>query len=371
MAEPLTFLRSDEQQMLGTALRDMLEATVDMDRTRELSLTGDAFDRPVWAGLRDMGLVGLTVDDSFGGAGSSISDLAVAFEELGRVVAAVPLLSTVMAMTLIEQLGSEAQKSALLPALVSGERIGTVGIYEAAHGSSGAGMQTVAEQTPTGWRLVGQKRWVTDLPNADVVLVVASVDDGLGVFVVDTDDDGCDRTLLSALDPTRPLGVCTLAVDLEEDARLGDEADEAVASVVDLAVTLMAAEQVGGAQRCLESAVDYASTRFQFGRAIGSFQAVKHKCADMLVAVEHARSVASHASATFATDESNVAVPLAKSVCTDAYLLAASENIQIHGGIGFTWEHDAHLYFKRAKADALLFGGVDHYRDRLGAAIGV
>ena len=132
-----------------------------------------------------------------------------------------------------------------------------------------------------------------------------------------------------------------------------------------------AQEQVGGAQRCLEESVDYAKSRHQFGRAIGSFQAVKHKCADMLVGVEHAKSVAWHAATTLGSEESDIAVPLAKSVCSDAYLFAAAENIQIHGGIGFTWEHDAHLYFKRAKSTSLLFGSVEQHRDRLGEALGI
>ena len=142
-------------------------------------------------------------------------------------------------------------------------------------------------------------------------------------------------------------------------------------AALDHGVVALAQEQVGGAQRCLEVSVEYAKTRFQFGRAIGSFQAIKHRCADMLVAVEHAKSVAWHAARTLDDpEESRISVPLARSVCSDAYLLCAGDNIQIHGGIGFTWEHDAHLYFKRAKSTSLLLGSVDTYRDRLADAIG-
>jgi alkylation response protein AidB-like acyl-CoA dehydrogenase len=148
--------------------------------------------------------------------------------------------------------------------------------------------------------------------------------------------------------------------------------ERAIGFGIDVGLVAMASEQVGGAQRCLESSVEYASTRFQFGRAIGSFQAVKHACADMLVAVEHARSVAWHAAATFDdAEERDIAVPLAHSVCSDAYEWVAGQTIQVHGGIGFTWEHDAHLYLKRAKASSLILRSVSASRDRLGDAIGV
>jgi alkylation response protein AidB-like acyl-CoA dehydrogenase len=149
-------------------------------------------------------------------------------------------------------------------------------------------------------------------------------------------------------------------------------ADAAVRAALDLGVVALAQEQVGGAERCLETSVDYAKTRYQFGRAIGSFQAVKHRCADMLVAVEQAKSVAWHAARTLDDpEESRISVPLARSVCSDAYLICAGDNIQIHGGIGFTWEHDAHLYFKRAKSTSLLLGSVGEYRDRLADALGI
>lgn len=359
--------------MLASALADMLAASVDLDHTRELSLTRDAFDRDTWKGLAEMGLIGLAVDDSYGGSGSSVADLAVVFEALGRSVAAVPLLSSAIAMELISTLGTAEQMADLLPAFASGERIATVAVHETAHGTDLNSLATKATKTDAGWRIEGTKQWVTDLPNADTVIIIASTPDGVAAFAVDTDTAGCEQTSLPALDATRPLGSLKVNAVVPDEARLGDGPDgsPAIGRALDLAVVLMAAEQVGGAQQCLDMSVDYAASRFQFGRAIGSFQAVKHKCADMLVAVEHARSVAWHAATTFGTPESAVAVPLAKSVCSDAYMFAASENIQIHGGIGFTWEHDAHLYFKRAKADALLFGSVDHHRDRLGDAIGV
>jgi alkylation response protein AidB-like acyl-CoA dehydrogenase len=225
-----------------------------------------------------------------------------------------------------------------------------------------------------GWILNGTKRFVTDAPNADCFVVSAETGSGVGLFVVWSGSDGVNVIPTPSLDATRPLGQLDLEhVAVPNDAYLGDSPGPGVvARALDAGVVAMASEQVGGAAACLEASVDYAKTRYQFGRQIGSFQAIKHMCADMLVAVEHARSVAWHAAGTFDDpEESRISVPLAKSVCSDTFLTGAGDNIQIHGGIGFTWEHDAHLYFKRAKADSLLLGSVDSYRDRLADAIGI
>ena len=368
MAE--TFIRTEEQTMLAGALREMLDAAVDMDRTRELSLTETAFDADVWSALSDMGLVGMALPEQYGGAGSAFTDLAVVFEELGRAVAAVPLLSSVLAMSVIDELGSDDQRSALLPGLAGGDQIGTVAMFESSHSIDEDSVGLTAEQTDDGWRLAGTKRWVTDATSATHFVVFARTSDDLGAFVVPA-DAGLDIEPVPALDATRPMATVTFETTVGSDARLGGDATRAWNATIALATVALAQEQVGGAQRCLEESVEYAKSRHQFGRAIGSFQAVKHKCADLLVGVEHAKSAAWHAASTMATDESDIAVPLAKSVCSDAYLYAAAENIQIHGGIGFTWEHDAHLYFKRAKSTSLLFGSVEQHRDHLGRALGI
>lgn len=367
------FARTDEQQMLSSTLRELLGETADMDQTRELSLTTDAFDRNTWTALSEMGLVGLTLDEQHGGAGLSFADTAVVFEELGRVVAAVPLLSNLLAVSMIDGLGSDAQKRELLPPIASGDSIATLAVHEMRHGQVGAEFATTAEQGPDGWHVVGTKRFVTDAPNADVFVVVAASPDGPAAFVVPTSADGVSVEASPALDATRPLGEVRFDTRVPESAHLAHgDVDQMLGAALDRGVVALANEQVGGAQRCLEASVEYAGERFQFGRAIGSFQAVKHLCADMLVAVEHARSVAWHAATTIDdAEESRVAVPLARSVCSDAYLFAAGANIQIHGGIGFTWEHDAHLYFKRAKSTSLILGSVDSFRDRLADAIGL
>jgi alkylation response protein AidB-like acyl-CoA dehydrogenase len=215
---------------------------------------------------------------------------------------------------------------------------------------------------------------VIDAPNAAQFIVSARTPNGVGLFVVDAGAEGLSVRPTPALDATRPLGEVSLrAVTVEPDAYLGGApCGNAVTSALDIGVIAVAQEQVGGAQRCLEMSVEYANDRYQFGRAIGSFQAVKHMCADMLVSVEHAKSVAWHAARSISdSEEARIAVPLAMSVCSDAYTKAAGDTIQIFGGIGFTWEHDAHLYFKRAKSLSLLLGSVDYYRDRLADAIGL
>jgi alkylation response protein AidB-like acyl-CoA dehydrogenase len=277
-----------------------------------------------------------------------------------------------MAIQAILAAGSEEQKSVLVPPIAAGERIAALGVFEAAHELDL--VETTAASSGTGWVLSGTKKYVIDAPNADLFIVSAMTGDGVGLFVVEAGTDGLSVAAIPSLDATRPLGQVTLdGAGVGLDAYLGGAPSEgAVRSALDIGVVALAQEQAGGAQRCLEMSTEYAGSRYQFGRAIGSFQAVKHMCADMLVSVEHAKSVASHAARSMDDQEElRIAVPLAKSVCSDAYLKTAGDTIQVFGGIGFTWEHDAHLYFKRAKSTSLLLGSVETYRDRLADAIGL
>lgn len=372
MADAVTFVRNEEQAMLADTLRDLLSASIDMDRTRELSLTLDAFDRDVWTALSQMGLVGLALPSEFGGAEATFTDLAIVFEELGRFVAAVPLVSTVVASAAILAAGTDSQRAELLPPIAAGATIATLAVFEGPHGGVDE-PSTTASKVDGGWRIIGRKRYVTDAPNADLFVVSAATDEGATLFVVDADRDGVDVEPVAALDATRPMADVTFDTIVGEDALLSRITGAApLDHALDIAVVMLAAEQVGVSQRCLEISVDYAKQRYQFGRAIGSFQAIKHRCADMLIAVEHARSVAWHAAATLNDPaEAAIAVPLAKSVCSDAAIKVTGDTIQVLGGIGFTWEHDAHLYFKRAKSASLLFGTVETHRDRLAEAIGV
>lgn len=375
MVDAISFVRTDEQAMLGSTLREFLSESVDFDKVRDLSTTEDAFDEAVWGGLRDIGVIGLHIPETLGGAGMTLSETAVVFEELGRVVAAVPLLSNVVASVALMQAGTPAQLATLLPGMAGGDDIATLAVYEDAHGDptqSSTVLSASDDGSGEGWVLNGAKRFVTDAPNASMFVVVADLDGSTALAVVRSDAEGVTVKPTPSLDATRPLGTVAFeSVSVGSDDVIRDAA-LAVRAAIDVAATCIAAEQVGGAQRCMEISVEYAKARFQFGRAIGSFQAVKHKCADMLVAVEHARSVAWHAASTIEDpDESAIAVPLARSVCSDAFIKVAGDTIQVLGGIGFTWEHEAHLYFKRAKSTSLLFGSVDTYRDRLADAVGI
>jgi len=374
VGDAVTFGRSEEQAMLADTVRELLAANADLDSVRELSLTLDAFNRHVWSGLGEMGVIGLTVPEAYGGAGYGFAEMAVVFEELGAMVTPIPLLSSLLASTAILEAGSDEQKAALLPSIASGETIATLAAFEAPHCNGATTIATSAQRQAGGWRITGTKRFVTDAPNAGLFVVTALVDGEPALFTIEAGTSGLTVEPTPSLDPTRPLGRVTLeGVTVPDDACLGGApSPDAIGRAIDVGVVAMSQEQIGGAQRCLEMATEYAKARYQFGRAIGSFQAVKHTCADMLVAVEHAKSSAWHAARTIDDpNEAPISVPLARSVCSDAYLAVAGANIQVHGGIGFTWEHDAHLYFKRAKSTALLLGSVDRYRDRLADAIGI
>lgn len=369
MAEA-TFAPTDEQLLLSSTISEMLDARSSADRTKDLSLTQDAFDREVWEGLAQIGVIGLTMPAAFGGGEASLDDLGVVFEELGRRIVAIPLLSTTMAMTAIVASGSSDAIERHLPVLCSGDAVGTLAVYEDAHGDAldlpGASAVRDGEDA---FLVTGRKAFVTDGPGADLFVVSASLDGVFALFLVEATGQGVTVAAVPALDATRPLATVSLDNAVATLLAEGDAAVATLSTAIDVGVVAMAREQVGGASACLDMSVEYAKSRFQFGRAIGSFQAVKHMCADVLVALEHARSVAVHACRAGDPDEQAIAVPMAKSVCSDAYIKAAGDMIQIHGGIGFTWEHDAHLYFKRAKSTSLLLGSVDAYRDRLADAL--
>jgi alkylation response protein AidB-like acyl-CoA dehydrogenase len=279
-----------------------------------------------------------------------------------------------MATTLVTAVGTDAQSQELLGGMAGGETIATPAVFERPRGWDHTAIDTTATRSGDGWRLDGTKRYVIEGAVADVFLVAARVDDGLGVFVVPAGTDGCTVEGVPSLDATRRLATLHLSgVKLPDDALLGGgPVDGALRRTMLLWTAALACEQVGGARQCLDLSVEYAKSRHQFGRPIGSFQAVKHRCAEMLMKVEHARSVAYHAArSAHDPQEMVIAAPLAGSVASEAYMWAAAETIQIHGGIGFTWEHDAHLYLKRAKTSSLMLGDAHFHRRRLGEALGL
>lgn len=376
MAEhEVSYARTEEQDLIASTARQYLEENIDIGRVRELMMSEDGFDRGLWKEMADLGWMGLTIADVHGGAGLGFPEVGVLLEEMGRLVTPGPFFaSTILATTAIQETATESRSAELLPSLASGEKITSLALYEEPRGWDVLTPATKATPSGDGWVLDGQKRFVLDGHSVDELIVTAMTDDGVGVFALAADADGVGVTQEPVLDPTRRQASVTLdSVRVGPGARLGEgDASEGLIRTLRLASVALASEQVGGAQQCMEMSVEYAKNRYQFGRPIGSYQAIKHRCANMLMKVEHAKSTAYYAArVTEDADELEIAAPLAGSVSSEAYVWVAGENIQVHGGIGFTWEHDAHLYLKRAKASSLLLGSPGHQRGLLGEALGI
>jgi alkylation response protein AidB-like acyl-CoA dehydrogenase len=333
--------------------------------------TSEGFVPETWARIVELGWTALLVPESHGGAGLGMVELAALCEQTGASLLCAPLFSTVcLATTALMLGGDEKQRREQLTAIATGQRA-TLAFYDAA--------ETRARRDPTsnddGFILDGDKALVIDGHTSDTILVSARDEKGCGIYIVPATAPGLLRRLRPTLDATRKLADVSLrGVRVPATARLsaaGDDGGALLDRVLERARIALAAEQLGGAQRCLDMCVDYAKTRVQFGRLIGSFQAVKHRCADLLVRVESARSAVYWAAWCAAVDDAELALaaPLAHAVATETYLQAASDAIQIHGGIGFTWEHDAHLHLKRARAAATLLGDAQAERARLAKAV--
>jgi alkylation response protein AidB-like acyl-CoA dehydrogenase len=295
-------------------------------------------------------------------------------EEQGRALLCAPFFSTVvLAANTLLQSGDEAAKSAHLPGIASGETIATLAFTEPSGKWDESGITMQASGSGSDFTLTGTKMFVLDGHTASLIIVAARTAKGVSLFTVAGDAAGLTRTALSTMDQTRKQAKLEFANT--PATLLGTEGEgwKVLDTVLDLAAVGLAAEQVGGAQKVLEMAVEYAKVRVQFGRPIGSFQAIKHKCADMLLEVESAKSAAYYGMwcAAEMNDELPSVASLAKAYCSEAYFHATAENIQIHGGIGFTWEHPAHLYFKRAKSSELLFGDPTYHRELLAQRIGI
>ncbi len=360
----------------GRAVRRFLEDKSPETEVRRLMETTEGYDPAVWAQMAEqLGLQGLTIPEEFGGSGYTYVELIVVLEEMGRALLCAPYFSSVaLAANLLLVSGDDAAKKDYLPGIANGSTIATVALAEASGRWDEEGVTLEATGSGDNWTLSGEKLYVLDGHTADLVLVAARTGAGVSVFRGGQGgfrlhghaavDDGPDPQAGPARRsrPPRPGWSAPTAPGWA-----------AISKMLDLAAVALAAEQVGGAQKVLEMAVEYAKVRVQFGRPIGSFQAIKHKCADMLLEVESAKSAAYYAgwAAAEDNDELPVVASLAKSYCSEAYFHATAENIQIHGGIGFTWEHPAHLYFKRAKSSELLFGDPTYHRELLAQRIGI
>jgi len=379
----VNFAFSEEQEELRRSVRRFLEGKSPIPEVRRLMETTDGYDEAVWAQMgKELGLQSLHIPEAYGGQGYSFVELVVVLEEMGRALLCAPYYASVcLAANAIGNAGTEEEKQALLPGIASGDTIATMAFTEpnGRWDASGITMEAVpASDGAGGYTLTGTKMFVLDGHSAGLVVVAArrpgtEGTDGISFFTVDGGAEGLTRTPLPTMDQTRKQAKLEFA---GVPAKLmGEEGAgwPALSKTLDQAAVCLCAEMVGGAQRVLDMSVEYAKVRIQFGRPIGSFQAIKHKCADMLLEVESAKSAAYYAgwAAAEDNDELPVVASLAKAYCSDAYFHAAAENIQIHGGIGFTWEHDAHLYFKRAKSSEILLGDATYHRELLAQRIGI
>ena len=366
---------TEEHDELRASVRRFLADKAPLPRVRELMETEDGTDAAVWeqAG-QQLGLQGLAIPEAYGGAGFTFAEQAIVLEEFGAALYGGPYLaSAVLAATALLASPDEGARRELLPGIASGETIATLAFTEDDGSWDPASIRLTAVKDGDDWKLDGHKSFVLDGHAAGLILVIAQTSAGLSLFAVNADAAGLARASLPTLDQTRKLG--RLQFDGVAGRLIGSPGDATAVldHTLDVAAIALAAEQLGGAQRALDMAVEYAKIRHQFGRPIGSFQAIKHRCADLLLEVESLRSAVSYAAAAVAESPAEVPViaSLVKAYASETYFHVAAENIQIHGGIGFTWEHDAHLYFKRAKSSELFLGDAAYHRERLATRIGL
>jgi alkylation response protein AidB-like acyl-CoA dehydrogenase len=365
---------SEEQEMLRSSARDFLAKQAPMTYVRKMMEDEVGFTGDLWKKMADLGWMGLILPEDYGGSGLDFVDLIVVLEEMGRVVLPGPFFSTVVlgGVALLEG-ASDALKQALLPKLASGDLKVTLAQLEPSGRWDADGIQLAAKADGGGFVLSGTKLFVPDAHVADQMVVAARTPgskgaDGISLFLIDARAPGITTTQLKTMDQTRRLGEVVLKdVRVPADRILGTVGGgwALLDRVIDRGKVGLCAEMCGGAQRVLEMSVDYAKVREQFGKPIGSFQAIQHKCANMLVEVESSKSVTYYAAWAVANDvaEAPLAAAMAKAYCSDAYRHVSGEGIQIHGGIGFTWEHDMHIYFKRAKSSEVTFGDATWNRE--------
>jgi alkylation response protein AidB-like acyl-CoA dehydrogenase len=369
----MDFGLNDDQEMLARYAREFLHNECPSTYVRQQMDSDTAHDPAFYKKMADLGWMGIAIGEAYGGQGMSYVDVAVLVEEMGRALVPGAFFSTVcLATPVIVEAGSEDQKAKLLGDIAAGQRIATVAYTEPNARLDAAGVQLTATADGDGYTLNGTKSFVPDAHVADTLIVAARTSEttdgsgGITLFVVDA--AAAKITQLKTMDMTRRW--CDVSFDgvkVGSDAVMGEVGNGWAPLETGLrrSMGMICAESVGGAQKVLDMSVEYSKVRVQFGRPIGSFQAVKHKCADMLVDVEMARSAMYYAAwaASDAPDELPLAASVAKAYCGDAYSRVALTGILVHGGIGFTWEHDMHLYYKRAKANELFLGDPSHHRE--------
>ncbi len=368
----MDFDLSKPQKMLQASVRDFLARHCPLERVRELMETPTAFDAELWAGLADQGWTGLTLPEDVEGLELGAVELAVVAEAMGGACLPGPFLSTLWGAELMAASGNDELAREILPRVVDGETRLTVAMLEESGSWEPADVRLPITQEGDGWKLTGTKLFVSDAETADPMLVVGRIGDELAVVAVSAAANGVTVEAMPAMDATRKLyRVAFDGAPAHHLVARGAAAERALGHATRLASVAVCGELVGTMQWIMETSVEYAKTREQFGRPIGSFQAVAHMCANMLFYLESARSAAYYAAWAVAVDDpgADAAVAVAKAYCSDAGREVANLGVQTHGGIGFTWEHDLQLFYKRAKSDEVLFGDATLHRERLAAMV--
>ncbi|MBA2812751.1 acyl-CoA dehydrogenase family protein [Streptomyces sp. KM273126] len=367
--DPQLLFETDEQRQLRTVLRDFYSEVSGPEEVRKHLATPRGHAEALWARLAgEIGVHGLAIPEEYGGAGFTFVELAVALEEAGRALYCAPLLPTVvLAAHALLYSGDRTSCERYLPRIAEGALTATVAAFDEGE------PQVTAEQEGRSWVLRGRADFVLDGAGAELVLVRARTPGGIGLFACEPAEDSCRRTPRRVLDETRRQAVLEFRGAPATAVGPGERTEDTVAATLDAGRAALAAEQVGGSGHALDATVEFVAQRHQFGRPIGSFQAVKHRLADVLVAQEAARSAAAYATACVAaaSPQLPVAAGAAAVVCSETFRLATAEYVQLHGGIGFTWEHPAHLYVRRARGSEVLFGTADRNRARLAGLIGL
>jgi alkylation response protein AidB-like acyl-CoA dehydrogenase len=360
----MQFGLTETQTTLKNTVRKFLGAECPPAEVRKQMETDTAFDAPLWHKIAEQGWTGIIFPDEHGGFGMGMVEMAVTLEEMGRALLPGPFSSTVLlAGSLLEAAASDSQKQKYLGAISRGEAKATVALLE----DSASWSPDAVQMKASGLTLNGRKMFVPDAAVADFLLVVARMDGDLAIFLVPANAGGLHITNLPAMDATRKLYEVTFVNVSAELVAQGSHARKALDRALDIATVGLVAEMTGGMQRLLEITVEYAKTRKQFGRAIGEFQAVQHQCADMLVYTESSRSAAYYAAYAIqeGIPEARLAVSVAKAYASDAYREVGNRAIQVHGGMGFTWENDVHLFYRRAKASEVAYGDANFHRERI------
>lgn len=360
----MNFEFSEDQKLLKDQVHKFLDDKSPSSEVRKVLDGEDVINRDVWKGICELGILGTAIPEEYGGAGAGYLELCVVAEELGRAVTPVPFSSSIyLAAEALMLAGSEAQKTEWLPRIASGEVIGTLAISE----TVGNPRPGTISLTAADGHLSGTKTPVADGCSANLAVVVAAEGPGISLYLVDLNDPSVRREQVNAVDPTRPMAEISFANSPAE--RLGEAGQgwDILQKVYDRAAILFAFEQLGGAQAALEAGVEYAKERFAFGRQIGSFQAIKHMLADMYVDMELAKSNCYYGAWALESDAGELAeaAATARVSATTAYQHCSKNNIQVHGGMGFTWEFDCHLHYRRSNLLALIIGSKTEWQDKL------